>query len=50
MNKLTVIDEVNKHNPKLTFPTILIGGKIFVGFKKSKIKKHLATRISRKPL
>ena len=28
-----VIEEVKKHNPRTTFPTILIGGTVIVGFK-----------------
>ena len=47
--KKDAINEVKKHNPKVTFPTIIIGEKVFVGFKKSKIKEYIATRISQTP-
>lgn len=47
--KKDAINKVKKHNPKVTFPTIIIGEKVFVGFKKSKIKEYIATRISQTP-
>jgi glutaredoxin len=47
--KKEAINDVKKHNPKVTFPTIVIGEKIFVGFKKSEIKEYIATRISQTP-
>lgn len=36
-----IIDEVKKHNPNLSFPTILIGDKIIVGFKEREIEEAL---------
>ncbi|MFP4070642.1 MAG: glutaredoxin family protein [Desulfovibrionales bacterium] len=36
-----VIEEVKKYNPSLSFPTILIGDKVIVGFKKEEIKELL---------
>ncbi len=35
------LDEVRVHNPSLSFPTILIGNKIIVGFKESEIREVL---------
>ena len=36
-----MIEEVKKHNPACTFPTICIGNKVIVGFKKDEIKAAL---------
>ncbi len=36
-----VIEEVKKHNPALSFPTVLIGDKVIIGFKKEDIQKAL---------
>jgi glutaredoxin-like protein NrdH len=36
-----VVDEVKKHNPSLSFPTLIINGKVIVGFKKEEIKELL---------
>ena len=35
------IDEVKKHNPKCTFPTILIGDHVIIGFREEELKKAL---------
>lgn len=35
--KKEVMAEVKKHNPALSFPTIIIGDKVVVGFHKEKI-------------
>jgi glutaredoxin-like protein NrdH len=35
------IDEVKKNNPNLSFPTLLIGDKCIVGFKKDEIQDAL---------
>ncbi|MFH1090751.1 MAG: glutaredoxin family protein [Pseudomonadota bacterium] len=37
----TVIDEVKKYNPRLTFPTLVIGEVVIVGFKRDEIAKAL---------
>ncbi|MBU2547111.1 MAG: glutaredoxin family protein [Proteobacteria bacterium] len=37
-----VINEVKKHNPALTFPTLIIDGRIIVGFKEEEIRDALA--------
>jgi len=36
-----VLEEVGKHNPALSFPTLLIGDKCIVGFDEKKIKESL---------
>jgi len=35
------IDEVKQYNPRCSFPTILIGDKVIVGFKETEIKEAL---------
>lgn len=37
-----VIDEVKRMNPRCTFPTILIGDKVIVGFNEEAIKEALS--------
>lgn len=39
--KDTVVEEVKKHNPKTTFPTILVDGKCVVGYKEDELKEAL---------
>lgn len=36
-----VIEEVKKYNPDLSFPTLVIGDTVIVGFKKDEIAKTL---------
>jgi len=36
-----IIEEVSRYNPRLTFPTILIGEEVIVGFNEDKVKKAL---------
>ena len=36
-----ILDDVRKFNPKCSFPTIIIGDKIIVGFKEKEIKEAL---------
>lgn len=36
-----MIEEVKKYNPATTFPTICIGNKVIVGFKRDEIKAAL---------
>lgn len=36
-----VLEDVKKLNPKCSFPTIVIGGKVIVGFKEKEIKEAL---------
>jgi glutaredoxin-like protein NrdH len=36
-----VVEEVKKLNPSLSFPTLIIDGKVIVGFKKEEIKELL---------
>ncbi len=39
--KKSVLDEVKQVNPGLTFPTILVGEDIIVGFNEEKLKKAM---------
>lgn len=39
--KTTVLDEVRQYNPKLTFPTILCGERVIIGFQDREIKEAL---------
>jgi len=36
-----ILEDVKKLNPKCSFPTIVIGGKVIVGFKEKEIKEAL---------
>ena len=36
-----IIEDVKKFNPRCSFPTIIIGDKVFVGFKEKEIKEAL---------
>ena len=36
-----IIEDVNKFNPRCSFPTIIIGEKVIVGFKEKEIKEAL---------
>jgi glutaredoxin len=36
-----ILDDVRKFNPKCSFPTIIIGDTVIVGFKEEKIKEAL---------
>ena len=36
-----VLDDVKKFNPKCSFPTIIIGEKVIVGYKENEIKEAL---------
>jgi len=37
----TIIADVKKFNPRCSFPTIIIGDKVIVGFKEKEIKEAL---------
>ena len=37
-----VIEEVKKFNPNLSFPTVVIGDKVIVGYRENEIKETLA--------
>ena len=41
-NKL--LEEIKRINPECTFPTIVIGNKVIVGFKKDEIKEILGIK------
>jgi len=36
-----VIEEVKKYNPHVSFPTLVIGDKVIVGFRENEIKEAL---------
>jgi glutaredoxin len=36
-----IIEDVKKFNPRCSFPTIIIGEKVIVGFKEKEIKEAL---------
>jgi len=36
-----ILDDVRKFNPKCSFPTVIIGDKVIVGYKEDKIKEAL---------
>lgn len=36
-----MIEEVKGHNPRCSFPTVLIGDKVIIGFRDSEIKEEL---------
>ena len=36
-----ILEDVRKFNPKCSFPTIIIGDKVIVGFKEKEIKEAL---------
>lgn len=41
-DKAAILQEVKRHNPRLTFPTIIVNGwQVIVGFNKAEIKKVL---------
>ncbi len=39
--RAAVLEEVKKFNPQCSFPTIIIGDQVIVGFQEDKIKKAL---------
>jgi len=39
--RAAMIEEVKKYNPNCSFPTILIGDQVVVGFKENEIKEAL---------
>lgn len=39
--KLAVMEDVKKFNPACSFPTIIIGDKVIVGFKEAEIREAL---------
>ncbi len=40
-DRKAILEDVKKFNPKCTFPTIIIGDKVIVGFKENEIKEAL---------
>jgi glutaredoxin-like protein NrdH len=36
-----VLEDVKKHNPECSFPTIIIGDKVIVGFRENEIRQAL---------
>jgi len=43
----TVINEVRKYNPSLSFPVLVINGKAIVGFKEDEIKERLKSMVEK---
>jgi len=39
--RAAILEDVKKINPKCSFPTIVIGNKVIVGFKENEIKEAL---------
>lgn len=39
--KKAILEDIKKINPKCSFPTIIIGDKVIVGFKENEIKEAL---------
>lgn len=39
--RAAILEEVRKWNPRCSFPTIIIGEKVIVGFKENEIKEAL---------
>jgi len=39
--RAAVLEDVKKFNPKCSFPTIIIGDKVIVGYKENEIKEAL---------
>ncbi|HVN70538.1 MAG TPA: glutaredoxin family protein [Desulfomonilia bacterium] len=40
-DKSAILDEVRKYNPRLTFPTIICGEHVIIGFQEREIKEAL---------
>ena len=40
--KKDVLEEVKKHNPRLAFPTLVVGDECIVGYKEEEIKKAVS--------
>jgi glutaredoxin-like protein NrdH len=39
--RTSVIEDIKKFNPELTFPTIIIGDEVIIGFKEARIRQAL---------
>ncbi len=39
--RMAILEDVRKWNPRCSFPTIIIGDKVIVGFKEDEIKEAL---------
>jgi glutaredoxin-like protein NrdH len=42
--RAAILEEVRKFNPSCSFPTVIIGDKVIVGFKEKEIKEALGLR------
>lgn len=40
--RAAILEDVKKFNPRCSFPTIIIGDKVIVGFKENEIKEALS--------
>ena len=41
LERQAILDDIRKLNPRCSFPTIIIGDKVIVGFKEQEIKEAL---------
>jgi glutaredoxin-like protein NrdH len=42
LEKASILDEVKRYNPRMTFPTIIIdGNRVIIGFQENEIKEAL---------
>jgi glutaredoxin-like protein NrdH len=41
VEKAAILEDVKKFNPRCTFPTIIIGDKVIVGYRENEIKEAL---------
>ena len=39
--KAAILEEIKKFNPRCSFPTVIIGNKVIVGYKEKEIKEAL---------
>jgi glutaredoxin-like protein NrdH len=40
-DQAAILEEIKKHNPRFSFPTILIGNNVIIGFREDEIRKAL---------
>lgn len=39
--RTAVLEEMRRHNPRISFPTIIVGNQVIIGFQAGEIKKAL---------
>jgi glutaredoxin len=42
--RLAILEDVKRFNPRCTFPTIIIGGKVIIGFQEQEIREALGLK------